>query len=261
MNEEKESVLPDIKNIKAQENYTLPSKGLVYSPMDGIPASITLRRMTTKEDKIRLRNESEEQIRCELLQACIVEDVDASKLKLMDANYLLFKLRSLSLLDDTYKIPCRCSNCGAEFIHQINLLDVPVKYLNDETLGKLDITLPISQVQIKLKYPSLKDIMTMSTKIREYTNNFPNANVSDYIYSLSFAIYIESVNGHNLLTEELEEYIDNMDIIDSRLLKDTINEIDSTFGFETQLLTKCPQCDSEVKHGLPITSELFTPSK
>ena len=52
-NQDKE-ILADITNIKSSETYTLPSKGLVYDETEGIPASITLRRMTTKEDKIRL---------------------------------------------------------------------------------------------------------------------------------------------------------------------------------------------------------------
>ena len=59
MNEEKttmekeKAILPDITNIKTQETYTLPSKGLVYNKADKIGSSITLRRMTTKEDKMR----------------------------------------------------------------------------------------------------------------------------------------------------------------------------------------------------------------
>ena len=61
--------------------------------------------MTTKEDKIRMRNLSEDKIRRDILQACILEpDVKADKLKLSDANFLLFKLRVLSLLDDLYKV-------------------------------------------------------------------------------------------------------------------------------------------------------------
>ena len=55
MDENKE-ILPNIKNIKSQESYTLPSKGLVYKPEDNIPASITLRRMTTKEEKMRFED-------------------------------------------------------------------------------------------------------------------------------------------------------------------------------------------------------------
>ena len=61
-------ILPDVKNIKQQETYTLPSKGLIYSKEDKIPSAITLRRMTTREDKLRLRNEGEDVIRKELLQ-------------------------------------------------------------------------------------------------------------------------------------------------------------------------------------------------
>ena len=65
-NEKNDGVLTDIKNIKTRETYTLPSKGLLYDVVDNIPQSVTLRRMTTKEDKLRLRNENEEQSRKEL---------------------------------------------------------------------------------------------------------------------------------------------------------------------------------------------------
>ena len=123
MKKEDEMILPDITNIKSQETYTLPSKGLLYTEKDNIPASITLRRMTTKEDKIRMRNSTEDRIKKDLLQACILEDnVDAGNLKLVDANFLLFRLRSLSLLDDTYKIQVRCRNCGTVFIHEISCI-------------------------------------------------------------------------------------------------------------------------------------------
>ena len=111
--DESKEILPDISNIKTQETFTLPSKGLVYDERDNIPASITLRRMTTKEDKIRMRNLSEDKIRRDILQACILEpDVKADKLKLSDANFLLFKLRVLSLLDDLYKVQIVCPNCA-----------------------------------------------------------------------------------------------------------------------------------------------------
>ena len=56
MDKEK-AILPDITNIKTQDTFTLPSKGLVYDKTDKIGSSLTLRRMTTKEDKMRMRNE------------------------------------------------------------------------------------------------------------------------------------------------------------------------------------------------------------
>ena len=75
--EDVDEILPNITKIKTSENYTLPSKGLVYKESENIPASITLRRMTTKEDKMRMRNETEDKIRV----------VDMSKGKTRDDGY------------------------------------------------------------------------------------------------------------------------------------------------------------------------------
>ena len=182
MDENKE-ILPNIKNIKSRESYTLPSKGLVYAPEDRIPASVTLRRMTTKEEKIRLRNESEDKIRRDLLQACILDEFDVNKLKLEDANFLLFRLRALSLLDDTYKLGLQCSGCGTEFVHQINLSEVPIKYMEEKSLEKMNIVLPISGANVTLKLPSMGDIITMGDTLREYMSRFPNADKGETIYT------------------------------------------------------------------------------
>lgn len=258
---EKEELLPDVKNIKTQETYTLPSKGLVYAPDENMPASITLRRMTTKEDKIRLRNQSEDRIRRDLLQACIVEDIDAGKLKLMDANFLLFRLRSLSLLDDMYKVAVRCPHCGTEFVHQVNLSEVPIEFIKEDDLANLKLTLPICKSEILLKFPSIDDIIHLSDRLGEYFNNFPNADRGEIIYTAGMSVYVDSINGNKLLAEELDSYIDKMDIIDNRELSSVISKLDNIYGFTKDLVAKCPSCKKDVQHGLPITAELFTPSK
>ena len=242
-----EKILPDVKNIKTQETYTLPSKGLAYSESDGIPSAITLRRMTTKEDKIRMRNESDDRIRRDLLQACIVEPINAGKLKLLDANYLLFRLRSISLLNDIYKVECRCKYCGTD--------------LTKEAMKKMKIELPVSGAKIDFKFPSLDDMIRMSDEITDYFTKFPNADRGEVLYTLSLMLYLDKVNGHTLLLEEKENYIDNLDLLDSRAIRDNINGIDLTFGFTDVLKTKCPNCEEEIEHTLPITSELFSPSK
>lgn len=260
MNDNKE-ILPDVTNIKSQESYTLPSKGLVYAPEDRIPASVTLRRMTTKEEKIRLRNESEDKVRRDLLQACIMEDFDVNKLKLEDANFLLFRLRALSLLDDTYKVAVRCRHCGTEFVHQLNLSEVPVKYMTEEALKDLDLVLPFSKVSIKLKFPSLGDIILMGDTIRDYLSKFPNADKGELIYTLSNMLYIDTVNGQKMLNEVLEDYVDNLDILDVRALKSATDKLDYTYGFMNDLEASCPKCKEVLTHGLPITEELFNPSK
>lgn len=262
MSKKSESVLPDVTNIKSTETYTLPSKGLVYGPEEGIPAGITLRRMTTREDKIRMRNESDNKIRKEILQACIMDkDVDAGKLKIMDANFLLFRLRSLSLLDDIYKVVCRCRSCGTEFIHEVELSKVPVEYMSESKLKNFKVELPICGAKIDFKYPSLNDIIRMSEDLNAYMEQFPNADLNEVMYTSSSVLYIDKINGDRPMLEQLEDWMDGLDILDSRALADVIRNVDNLYGFSTKLKTKCPKCSSEITHGLPITSELFNPSK
>ena len=256
----KGEILPEVTNIESTKTFTLPSKGLVYDPTEKIPASITLRRMTTKEDKLRMRNQSEDRIRKDLLQACIMEDIDAGKLKLMDANYLLFRLRAMSLLNDKYKVSCVCPNCQAEFIHELNLLEVPVEYMSEDKLKEFKITLPISKQQIDFKYPSLDNIIRMSDSLRDYLEQFPNSDINEVIYTSSAVLYIDKKNGEKPMLEELEDWMDGLDILDSRAIRDIINKIDSLYGFVTNIKTQCPNCSRTVTHGLPITGELFNPS-
>lgn len=259
--EKEKSILPDITNIKTQETFTLPSKGLVYDKTDSIGSSITLRRMTTKEDKLRMRNESEDKIRRDILQACILDEgVNAGKLKLADANFLLFKLRVISLLDDTYKLQLVCPNCGSEFIHEVNLSDLNINYMTKEKTKNMEIILPLSQVKIGLKLPCLDDIIKMSDKLKEYFNKFPNVDRSEAIYTTSAMLYIKDVNGQTMMNEELEDWLDNMDIIDNRAFRKKLSEIDDIFGINTDMKCECPNCNSVVDHGLPITGELFNPS-
>ena len=259
--DENKIILPDIKNIKTQETFTLPSKGLLYSETENIPASITLRRMTTKEDKIRMRNSTEDRIRRDILDACILDEgVNAGNLKLMDANFLLFRLRSLSLLDDKYKIQCRCNKCGSIFIHEVNLSEVPVEYLNKKKIESLELVLPVTAQKVTFKFPSLNDMIRMGDSLRSYFEKFPNADKGEAVYTTSVMLYIDKVNNEKMISEELEDWIDNLDILDSRTLRKHVDTLEDLYGFNKDLKTKCPTCQTEVEHGLPITGELFNPS-
>lgn len=259
--EKEKAILPDITNIKTQETFTLPSKGLVYDKDENIPSSITLRRMTTKEDKMRMRNESQDKIRRDILQACVLDEgVDVGKLKLADANFLLFRLRAISLLDDIYKLQITCPVCNTQFIHEIKLSELKIDYMTKDKLKDMSITLPFSQVTLDLKLPSLNDIIKMGDKLNEYFAKFPSVDRTEAIYTTSAMLYIKSINKQSLMSEELEDWIDQIDILDNRALRKKLGEIDEIFGIDTNMKCQCPSCKGEVEHGLPITGELFNPS-
>lgn len=254
-----EEVLPNVTNIKQQETFVLPSKGLFYpNPNMG---SITLRRMTVREDKIRMRNEREDKIRRDLLQACVVgEGINIGELTIFDVNYLLFCLRRISLLNNIYKVKCVCPYCDAEFIDEIDLTKLNIKYADKENLPNFNIVLPISKLQVKLKYPTLNNSIMFGERITEYLKMNADEDFNELLYELGDMLYVAEVNGKFMISEELEDILTNLDIVDSKALKQAIRRLDGQYGIDDDILCQCPSCKKEVHHGLPITGELFNPS-
>lgn len=254
-----EEIVPNATNIKTQETFTLPSMGLIYP--NGNPKSITLRRMTVREDRLRMRNESESMIRKNILQACTLDQgVDIGQLALFDVNYLLFCLRRISLLNNMYKVKLICPHCESEFIDEIDLSKVKIKYASKDNLPNFNIELPISKARVTLKFPTLSSIILFADNISEYTKMNPNEDTGELFYAYGDIIYIAGLNGKTAIFEELEDFIDTLDIVDLKYLKAQVKKLDNVYGVDDDIICQCPNCKLDVHHGLPITSELFTPS-
>lgn len=254
-----EEIVPNVTNIKTQETFTLPSMGLIYP--SGNPKTITLRRMTVREDRIRMRNESESKIRKDILQACTLDQgIDIGQLALFDVNYLLFCLRRISLLNNAYKVKLVCPNCESEFIDEIDLSKLKIRYASKENLPNFNIELPISKAKVKLKFPTLNGMIMFGDSITEYSKMNPDIDMSELLYAYGDIIYISEINGKYVIFEEIEDFIDSIDLVDLKYLKSELKKLDNLYGFDDEILCKCPNCKKEITHGLPITNELFTPS-
>lgn len=254
-----EEIVPNVTNIKSQETFTLPSMGLIYP--SGNPKSITLRRMTVKEDRMRMRNDGESTVRRNILQACTLDQgVDIGQLALFDVNYLLFCLRRISLLNNNYKVKLICPNCESEFIDEVDLSKIKVRYASKDNLPNFNIELPISKAKVTLKFPTLSSIILFTSSMDEYSKMNPNEDVSELLYAYGDIIYIAAVNGKSAIFEELEDFMDTLDLVDMKFLKANIRKLDDVYGIDEDILCQCPNCKKDVHHGLPITSELFTPS-
>lgn len=254
-----EEIVPNVTNIKSQETFTLPSMGLIYP--SGNPKTITLRRMTVKEDRMRMRNDGESTVRRNILQACTLDQgVDIGQLALFDVNYLLFCLRRISLLNNNYKVKLICPNCESEFIDEVDLSKIKIRYASKDNLPNFNIELPISKAKVTLKFPTLSSIILFTSSMDEYSKMNPNEDVSELLYAYGDIIYIAAVNGKSSIFEELEDFMDTLDLVDMKFLKANIRKLDDVYGIDEDILCQCPNCKKDVHHGLPITSELFTPS-
>lgn len=254
-----EEIVPNVTNIKSQETFTLPSMGLIYP--SGNPKSITLRRMTVKEDRMRMRGGGESKIRKDILQACTLDkDIDIGQLSLFDTNYLLFCLRRISLLNNIYKVKLICPYCESEFIDEVDLTKVKIRYASKENLPNFNIELPISKAKVTLKFPTLSSIILFTNSMDEYSKMNPNDDISELLYAYGDIIYISALNGKSAIFEELEDFMDTLDLVDMKFLKANVKKLDDVYGIDEDILCQCPNCKKEVHHGLPITGELFTPS-
>ena len=100
----------------------------------------------------------------------------------------------------------------------------------------------------------------MGEKLKEYFSKYPDVDRTEAIYTTSAMLYIKDINGQTMISEELEDWLDNMDIIDNRVFRNKLADMDDIFGIDTNMKCRCPNCNKEVNHGLPITAELFNPS-
>lgn len=241
------------------ETYELPSRGIIYG--GSIPASITLRAMTTMEEKMRLSSTGMNVIP-NLVKACIVEpeDIDIGKLKLSDLQFLMYKLRIITYGED-YKVSITCPHCGASLnnIH-VNLDEIPVKYAEDDYVEPFEIgPLPISGDIISCTVLSSDDFIDIERDARRIRNKFPNY-IGDPEFILSYQYKIEKINGDDIADALVQNYVENMHARDMRYFDSKYSEFVDSVGMDLGMTEVCSSCESDVDFVLPVTSEFFRPT-
>lgn len=94
----------------------------------------------------------------EIIKACTFGAVDASKLPMVDLEYIFLKLRSKSVGEST-RVGLRCSECDGVNEVSINLESVEPVF-NNEIVNKIQLT---DEIGIVMKLPTVAD-MQKNTK-------------------------------------------------------------------------------------------------
>lgn len=235
------------------ESYQLPSRGILY---EDIPEEVTIRNMTTSEEKTLLGSGNAID---RVMEKCMVEpnDLDLGELIVPDKHFLLLKLRILSYGSD-YHVTYTCQNrtCGEKHEYKIDLDDLDIMYLDDDFVEPFEIILPMSGDTLELRILRDKDVKKIdkrAKKIKRKTKG--RAGRMDYIYRM--ARYIVSVNGEDKTTDEAKGYVEKLHARDSAYIKDRMGKVE--VGYDTKIYRDCPYCGSEVEFELPITEEFFRP--
>lgn len=239
-----------------QETFCLPSKGKLY---ENINPSITLRSMTTMEEKKRLGSSTLPfKLLAEIITDCIVgkKEINAYDLVLGDFQYLLFKLRTVTYGSD-YKLTSTCPYCGKSNDIIINLDELKLFEYQEKIEEQLRFKLPVSGKEIQIKLLTPRDLDRIDSRAKEILNK-----VKDYQgspnYLLTLETIIDKVDNEKLIESKKEQFVQSLVLKDANLIQKTHDKI--KLGVDTKCVTACPVCKMDYSFFLPFTGEFLGPS-
>lgn len=232
---------------RINETIKLPSCGKVYDTTE-----LTLQNMTIAEEKFIYGSSSDEAIN-KILKNCIVEDIDPEDLIAPDKHYALVRLRVLTYGEE-YPVDLRCPICGKEFSHTVKLSDLDVNELPEDYAEPRKITLPVCKDELDIVIPRSKDIIKYDNLAKKKAEKF-NLNIDEVSYIYNLMLSIRSVNGEDMLEDEMYKYLTELSGRDSSYIKHQLSKI--KVGYDTRLECDCPMCGGTVKFKLPMTTDFF----
>lgn len=212
---------------------SLPSNGVLYKNDESLPTEVTLRSMTTKDEKL-IFGSSNGDIVNKVLANCIKEDIDIMKLVNQDKMYLLIQLRILSY-GPYYHINATSPSDGVSREYKIDLSELGVKKLDEKEYKKnTSFTLPRSKDQVVVQlldgYASKKVDDNIRKQLKMAAESKAKLSYDDAEFEQTNAERLVSVNGKDLSHVEKLKYFDNMLAMDSAFIRDRIDNI--TFGID-----------------------------
>lgn len=236
----------------------LPSNGNLYSEEERIPADVTIRAITTAEEKFLLGSSSVNALD-KIIEACIVKPkgLRMANLVLADENFLLYKLR-IHTYGPEYNITTTCPHCGASNDSRVDLNDFIVYELGDDFEEPFDIELPMSGDTLTCRLLRKGAIDAIETRARKLASKMPGVGPDEVAYNMRLARYITQINGKDVTWDEAQQYTEHMHGRDSAWFWHEINSI--RMGYDTDVEIDCPSCGNTYDTPLPMTQEFFRPS-
>jgi len=237
------------------ENFTLPSKGLIYEKE--INPHITLRSMTTLEEMKRLSpTDTPYKVMSDIIEACMQDkpELHVYDMSLGDYQFLLHKIRVVSYGPE-YKMLIKCNECGAVTESTANLDSLSVHEFTPDLIKQKLITLPKTNKQVVLRFQTphdLDQIAYLSAEMKKKTKQ----NI-DYSVLYTLMSIVEKVDGQVLDPVSSEEFIKTLPSKDANYILNKANKLSSSIGVDNQIEVKCSSCGAQMKIPFRITSEFL----
>jgi len=242
-----------------QETFVLPSHGKVYG--EEFDPHVTLRSMTTLEEMRRLSHgDSEYRIMSDIIDACITSKLPISSydMCLGDYQFLLHKLRAVTYGKE-YKMAYQCPNCGEVVSTTVDLDDLDVVEYDEEALGSMSLTLPVTEKKITLSMQTPRMLDEIKEKAKALKKKTKDQAVN---YEILFATmsFISTVEGKTMDEPHLEQFVRDLPMKDVYAIIQKGDELNRKVGLDTSIIAICPECGYESVTQFRIQPEFFGPS-
>lgn len=213
---------------------------------------IKFRPFTVKEEKLFLMANESSDLKTivdttkQVLNNCIISDIDVDKLPVFDIEYLFLNIRARSV-SEIINLNYKCNNdikneegegthkCGHTVQIDVNILDIKPK--NDvKHENKIQIT---DKVGMVMKYPNFDTVKKYEGESQTDIIMKLTADCIDYIYDDDQIFYAKDTTE-----EELIEFIESMQSKDLEKIK---NFFDNMPKISKDLEFKCGKCGYEEK--------------
>lgn len=239
-----------------EKTFTLPSNGLF-----GGPKEITLRAMTTQEEKIILTSK-DFSLFGRLVKSCCVEpkDLDIGLLHQNDIMYLTYALRELTF-GSTYTQEAICTECGTKQDIEVDITEMEIDILDTDALDeKLSVKLPVSGDTLQLKLLSSGDISRLDKQVKNKVTKGKILDADSYEFTIKLMETIVSKNGEDFSDlEDKRNYVNNLHMQDLVSIQNTLKGIE--FGLNPSIVRTCSKCGEDFEVNGLICPEFFRPSK
>ena len=231
----------------------LPSKGLLY---DNIPKEVTLRMITTAEEKFLYGSTSNAFTK--VLKNCIVspKEINIDELLPVDELFLIFQLR-IHTYGPEYRIEGTCPHCGNKEVFTINLDEMPCYYLDDNFVEPIDIELPKCGSTVSIKLLRKKDYEAVNRQAKKLAKN-TKANPRELEYILRMARYIKAIDGKEVDAIQAQSFVEKLTGYDSAKFWNDLDKLVKC-GIDTVADVTCGACNENYELEYGISSEFFRP--
>jgi hypothetical protein len=183
------------------------------------------------------------------------QEIDWGKVLQGDRFYATLQVRVLSYGPEyAFSVPCENRNCRARIEWEVDLRDLPVKPLSDDsrlnflTGNRFETVLPDASRKVVFRLMTGADERRMAA-LRRAASERPITTLLNY--------RLESIDG--VEPRDKQKFIEELAMADVTFLLGEFDRVDC--GVETEIEVECPECFGTTRIELPFDKGFFLPER